>query len=399
MTRSKQYLFIALSLMIVINVGMIMWRYHQPKTSNTVTVKPTSFSALPDWTSANMSKSLDSFQLSCERFVRQNPEKTVGNNLITLQVKDWLPACKQALAMKNATPKEAKLFFQQWFKPVTFDNGQAITGLFTGYYLPEIKASLVKTAHYTVPIYQTPRNLLRISLTDFDANLPKRDLYGRLDHRQLVPYYSRADIDKGAIAENAAIIAFIHSPIERVFMEIQGSGILTLEDGSHLYLGYAGKNGLPYTAIGRTLLERGILEAKDISLQSIQAYLETHLDERDDIINTNRSFVFFKILDKKGAFGTQGAKLTPGYSMAVDPNWVPLGVPVWLDTTRPDHQSESAHPLHRLLIAQDTGGAIKGVVRGDVFWGAGPKNAAIAGKMKNHGRYWLLLPLTSPNPA
>jgi len=165
----------------------------------------------------------------------------------------------------------------------------------------------VKTDEYSTPIYTTPRNLVKIKLQEFDPELPARDLYGRIDHGRMIPYYSRADIDNGAIVQDAKVIAYAHNRLDRLLIEIQGSATLELEDGTHINLGYAGTNGLRYLSIGRTLLDQGKLDTKNISLQSITDYLEAHPEERDTVLNTNRSFVFFKTLANPGAFGTLGA--------------------------------------------------------------------------------------------
>ncbi|HVT63451.1 MAG TPA: murein transglycosylase A [Legionellaceae bacterium] len=356
------------------------------------TFRSVPFSKLPHWNTANLTNSLSTFQRSCRCFLKQSPERMVGNQWFHLHVKDWLPACKAALSLQSPTSVDAQHFFETWFQAVAFSQNRSPQGLFTGYYVPEIKASLTKTKEYSVPVYGIPTNLIQINLMDFDAKLPKRQLFGRLEKNRLVPFYSRKEIDEGKIDGYAPVIAYIHSRVDRLFMEIQGSVLLRLNDNSQLNLGYAGKNGHPYTAIGGVLIKRGILTKQTLSKQNIEAYLAAHPEEADDILHHNRSFVFFEILDKKGAYGTQGVTLTPGYSLAVDMDWVPLGMPVWLNTSFPDPHQNNDSPLHRLMIAQDTGGAIKGMIRGDVFWGKGKKAEAIAGKMKNQGHYWLLIP-------
>ncbi|MCR9192517.1 MAG: MltA domain-containing protein [Gammaproteobacteria bacterium] len=363
-----------------------------PEPVETVILKPASFSELPGWSTTQTLKSLEAFQLSCQRLIHLKPTRPVGNEWLPLQAKDWFRPCRAALKLKSPSEQKAKSFFETWFQPQTFVKEQPIVGLFTGYYAPQIAASLQKTEAYPTPIYGVPKDLIVIKLNDFDPALPARKLMGHIKHNRMKPYYSRAEIDQGAIKHTAPVIAYVRNPIDRLFLEIQGSGTLKFEDGSQANLGYAGKNGLSYTAIGRVLIRRGILNSKTVSMQNIQKYLESHPAERNNIINKNRSFVFFKTMTEEGAYGTQGAKLTPGYSLAVDPSWVPLGMPIWLNTTRPDSELNTNHPLNRLMIAQDTGGAIKGTVRGDVFWGNDNQAAAIAGKMKNHGRYWLLTP-------
>lgn len=390
-------LYTTLVLLILGGLGLLYWSYSQQTTAPLappvgIQVKSATFSDLPGWQSSRALSSLHTFQVSCRQFLHMKPHYSVGNTWFGLEAQDWQPICKAAIALQTDSESKAKAFFETWFQPMEFSNNQSITGLFTGYYLPAVQASLTQTREYSVPIYGVPDNLLRFNIHDFDRNSPSRLMFGRLDNTHIVPFYSRADIDQGAIAHHARVLAYLRNPIDRLFIEIQGSAVLVLPDGSQLNLGYAGKNGLPYTAIGRVLIERHILSASQVSIQSIRAYLETHPDEQNEIIQQNRSFVFFKILSQKGALGTLGIPLTQGYSLAVDPDWVPLGMPVWLSTTYPDPYSNQQHPFHRLMIAQDTGGAIKGTVRGDVFWGKGNEAAAIAGKMKSQGRYWLLVP-------
>ncbi len=392
MTSRLVYIFLG-AILAGIAVIWIAWPT-QPSPSQDITLQSVDFSDLPHWKSTSMVASLRTFQLSCQKFLKQDPEDPVGNPWITLTAKDWFPACKAALDTPADNPALAKDFFETWLQPMMFHQKKPAQGLFTGYFVPEIDASLAKTKEYSVPIYGTPTNLIRVDLKSFDPKLPSKQLSGRIKGHDLVPFYSREEIDQGAIDHVAPILAYIRSPIDRLFLEIQGSGILRLTDGSTLNLGYAAQNGLPYTAIGGVLLKRGIMRYEAISLQSIQAYLHAHPEERDEIIYQNRSFVFFKHIKQDGAFGTQNVKLTPGYSLAVDTNWVPLGMPVWLTTSFPDPQLNTHHPLHRLMVAQDTGGAINGTMRGDVFWGSGQEAAAIAGKMKNTGCYWLLIPKT-----
>lgn len=384
-------------ILILCGLGVLWWSYSRqsrPPVSPPaeIQVKSASFSDLPGWQSSQSLSSLHTFQVSCRQFLNMKPHYSVGNTWFGLEAQDWQPICKAAVALQTESEDKAKAFFETWFEPVEFSNNQSITGLFTGYYLPAVQASITKTHEYSVPVFGVPDNLLRFNLHDFDRSSPSRQVFGRLDNKRVVPFFSRADIDQGAIARHAPVLAYLRNPIDRLLIEIQGSAVLILPDGRQLNLGYAGKNGLPYTAIGRVLIERKILAANQVSVQSIRAYLEAHPDEQNEIIQQNRSFVFFKILSQKGAFGTLGIPLTQGYSLAVDPDWVPLGMPVWLSTTYPDPDSNQQHPFHRLMIAQDTGGAIKGTVRGDVFWGKGNKAAAIAGKMKSQGRYWLLVP-------
>ena len=392
--RSK-LIYIFAPLLVSFSLVFLFWYQQSSQTlPQELQIKPAHFSDLPGWNSNQTLSSLHTFQRSCRQFLRQNPNRPVGNQWFALQAKDWQPVCKAALEIHTHSESVAKQFFETWFQPVEFVQKKSLTGLFTGYYLPSFAGNLTKTQEFSVPLYGVPNNLLQINLQDFDSKLPARQLMGRLEKNRMVPYYSREEIDQGALEDKAPVLVYLRSPIDRLLIEIQGSGIITLPDNTRINLGYAGKNGLTYTSIGRVLIERNILTSNNVSIQNIRRYLETHPTEQEDIIHQNRSFVFFTTLQQKGAFGTQGTRLTRGYSLAVDPDWVPLGMPVWLATTYPDPDTEQNHPLRRLMIAQDTGGAIKGTVRGDVYWGNGNAAAAIAGKMKSKGQYWLLVPKT-----
>lgn len=380
------YILIA---MVLVTVGLFTWWFTAPKP----TFRVVSFKHLPGWDKADLKKSLAAFQTSCRAFIKQDPEQVVGTDDIELQAKDWHPACSAALDINPDASQEVKGFFQKWFAPVEFYRDRPKQGLFTGYYMPLIKGSYTKSAEYSVPIYEVPNDLITVDLGLFIPHLKNRKVVGRLSDNKIVPYYTRAQINKGAIKGKAKVLLWMHSPIDRLFLEIQGSGVVQLDDGSQLYIGYNGQNGAPYTAIAGVLIKQGVMTKDNASMQAIKRYLEANPDQMDKVINKNESFVFFRKLNLNGALGSQGVALTPGYSLAIDRQWIPMGAPLWLSTTRPD----SAHPdmnkpMNRLMVAQDTGGAIKGRVRGDVFWGGGEKATLIAGHMKNTGHYWLLLP-------
>ncbi len=372
---------------------IIHFKPHPTNSSDPTQLREATFADLPHWSSAKTSRSLQAFKRSCRAFLHQAPQQAVGNDMIVLQAQNWFPACRAAMALsESVSSSQARKFFETWFTPVFFAKGKPITGLFTGYYVPQFPGSLVQTKEYSVPIYTAPPDRIVVKLHDFDASLPRRTLVGRLRHQQLLPYPTRAEINQGALGGQAHVLVWVKSAIDRLFLEIQGSGQIQLPDGEMMYLGYAGGNGAPYTPIGRVLVQRGLMPQEQVSMPSIRAYLEAHPELAEDIINQNQSVVFFKRYRASDALGTQGVALTPGYSLAVDTQWVPLGCPVWLQTTRPDAKTENQLPFSRLLVAQDTGGAIRGSVRGDVFWGSGVTASLIAGKMKNSGRYWLLLP-------
>lgn len=294
--------------------------------------------------------------------------------------------------MEKISKAQARHFFEAWFRPVFFYQDKPVEGLFTGYYSPLLKGSPVKTEAFSVPIYGLPSDMLTVNLGLFFPELAHRKVVGRVQGRQLIPYYTREEINKGAISKKAPVLVWIGNRIDRLFLEIQGSGAVELPDGKLIYLGYEGENGAAYTSVAQVLIDQGVMTRHNASMQAIRKYLEAHPDQMDSVLHQNKSFVFFRNLGQDAAYGAQGVILTPGYSLAVDRKWIPLGTPIWLSTTRPDKHADSKKPLRRLMIAQDTGGAIRGPVRGDVYWGAGKKATFIAGHMKNKGYYWLLLP-------
>lgn len=391
------------TLLLVLTSGLL-WVFLKP--SPTITQKPpkktqpvllqqANFKQIPGWnTNHNYRLSLKTFQLSCKVFLKQDPSTAIGTPLIPLTVHDMLKPCQSALKIssKNTTNQQAKQFFETWFTAVIPYQKQAMKGLFTGYYMPLLLGSLVKTDQYAIPIYATPDNLLSIELGLFNPSWQGKHLMARVEGQKVLPYYTRKQINHGAIEHHAPVIAWTTSPIERLNLEIQGSGVVKFPNGESLYLGYAAANGAPYTPIGRVMINKGIFTRDTASMPAIRSYLKSHPQQVDLIIDQNKSFVFFKKLEEKIALGAQGIGLTPGYSLAVDPRWIPLGLPIWLSTTHPDPQKPSHKPLHRLMIAQDTGGAIRGVVRGDVYWGEGARAESIAGNMRNKGYYWILVP-------
>ena len=243
--------------------------------------------------------------------------------------------------------------------------------------MPQLKVNLTRTEKYNTPIYGLPSDLHHITTTPT---------------KKSGDYYTRAEIDNGALVKKAPVIAWINSPVERLFLEIEGSGVIQLSNGKNLYLGYAGENGAPYTSIGNVLIKKGILTKDNASKPVIKRYLESQPKQGNTILNKNKSFVFFEDLKQPIAQGVKGMTLTPGYSLAIDKKWIPMGAPLWLTTTVPNQKNDNESQFQRLMIAQDTGGAINGLMRGDIYWGSGEKATYLGEHMKNEGRYWLLLP-------
>lgn len=378
-----------LLLAVVAIIGIALWWPSVPQS----TFRLVSFDQLPGWESARVKKSLKTFQTSCRAFIKQDPERVVGTQEIDLKAKDWQPACQAALNISPVHEKQAKQFFQKWFAPVEFNDQSPGRGLFTGYYMPLLKGSYQRTKKYSVPLYEVPRDLITIDLGLFLPHLKNKKIIGRLKGTRVLPYFTRKEINQGAIKKKAKVLVWVASPIDRLFLEIQGSGIIEFENGKKIFVGYDGENGAPYTSVAGVLIKKGVMNKDNASMQRIKKYLEAHPKQMNKVINQNKSFVFFRKLNLKAALGSQGVALTPGYSMAIDRKWIPMGAPLWLNTSRPDVKAPDTNkPLQRLMVAQDTGGAIRGKVRGDVFWGGGDKATLIAGHMKNKGHYWLLLP-------
>lgn len=396
----NKFTVLIIVVLILTAFSYLLWRFpfHSgPKTlpAPKINLQKVPFSKLPGWGEVDLKKSLLAFKISCKAFLKQDPNKAVGSAFIPLRAKDWYPACKRAQSIDSASKKAVRNFFQSYFQPMAFIDPKPIEGLFTGYYMPLLQGSLKRTEKYNVPLYGLPNNLVSIDLNLFDSTLGNRTLMGRVEKNKVVPYYTREEINKGAIDSFSPVIAWVDNTIDRSFLEIQGSGLIQLENGKRIAVGYIGENGASYTAIAKVLMDQGVMTKDNASMQHIRSYLEAHPEQIDKVLNQNKSFVFFNTLATYEALGAQGVALTPGYSLAVDHKWVPYGTPIWLNTTRPAEKSEKNKMFHRLMVAQDTGGAIKGTVRGDVYWGAGDRATTIAGRMKNRGYYWLLLPLKS----
>jgi len=264
------------------------------------------------------------------------------------------------------------------------------TGLITGYYEPLLKGSRRRSERFAYPIYAPPDDMLEVDMSELFPELRGRIAYGRLEGKRVVPYFNRAEIDAGKAHLEGKVLLWVENPVELFFLQIQGSGRIELEDGTHVKIGYAAQNGHPYASIGRRLIDMGELTPERASMQDIKAWAEKNPERLPIVLGHNPSYVFFRELPDtiSGPVGALGVPLTNEYSIAVDRKTVPLGVPVFLATTQPN----SSEPLNRLMFAQDTGGAIKGAVRADFFWGFGDLAGAKAGRMKQSGRMWILFP-------
>ena len=276
-------------------------------------------------------------------------------------------------------------------------------GLVTGYYEPVLRGSRSPSGTFRFPVYGVPEDLVVIELAGLHPELQNLRLRGRLEGRRVVPYYPRAEIDAPGRRFGAPILAWVSDPVELFFLQIQGSGQLELESGARMRIGYADQNGHPYSSLGRYLIERGELSFEQSSMQGIKAWAHANPEKLRAALDHNASYVFFRELPSPGTAagaaegppGAAGVALAAEFSIAIDPRYIPLGAPVYLATTYP----LSERPLERLVIAQDTGGAIRGATRADLFWGTGPDAGGRAGRMRQRGALWLVWPRGEPLPA
>ena len=313
---------------------------------------------------------LAAFRISCPSLVRRNDPTGLTRGA------DWKPAC-DAAATGGGDPVA---FFRRWFEAAQVGDGRAHA---TGYYIPEIAGSRTYRPGYA-PIYARPSDLVDVDLGLFSTVLKGKTIRGRVEGTNFVPYYDRTMIEEGALEGKARILGYAVDPVELFFLQVQGSGLVRMPDGEVLRIGYASQNGRDYTGIGKLLLDRGLVERGQASMQGIVAWLHANPEQGRAIMRENKSYVFFRLLDGPPV-GAMGLPVTGGATVAADVRFVPLGAPVFLSMDRADATG--------LWVAQDTGGAIKGTNRFDTFWGAGDEARAIAGGMSARGTAFLLLPV------
>jgi membrane-bound lytic murein transglycosylase A len=356
-------------------------------------LKPAVFAQLPGWREDDLSLAWPAWLQSC-RGLRGNPA--------------WSGVC-QAAAQLPALPEggEIRAFLEQYFQPWQINQSEGGTdGLVTGYYEPLLRGSRIPTARYRHPLYGPPDDMLVIDLAALYPELKSLRLRGRLQGNKVVPYWSRAEIEAGAAPVRGKEIVWVDDPVELFFLQVQGSGRVRLEDGNPgskyggksagetIRVGYADQNGHPYRSIGKWLIEKGEITPDKASMQGIKDWGRRNPERLPELLNANPSYVFFRELPAQGSgpLGALGVPLTSERSIAVDPRGIPLGAPVWLATSRPN----AKEALNRLMLAQDTGSAIRGNVRADFFWGFGEDAGRLAGAMKQKGRMWVLLPRDYP---
>lgn len=388
----------------------------------------TTFDALPGWRDDAVSAALPAFLQSCAAISKRpadapaNSQENLGSDFenwsLAGTIAEWTPACQAARALApqapaGATPSDdaVRRFFETWFTPVEVGSKQTPLaggaaqgrparldnrGAFTGYFEPLYEARRTPEGRFTAPLYQRPDDLVDVDLGQFRADLAGERVAGRLDGTRLTPYPARRAINEGALEGRTQPLAWL-DPDDLFFLQIQGSGRVTFKDGETLRVGYAGANGQPYTAIARILVQRGDMTVEQASMQALRGWLASaSAEDARALREANQSYVFFRALmappEGFGPIGAQGVPLLPGRSLAVDRRFHAMGAPVFVDIE--PVSAAGPEPIRRLMIAQDTGGAIRGPVRGDYFWGAGAAAAARAGPMNAQGRLFVLLPKT-----
>ncbi|MBP6011492.1 MAG: murein transglycosylase A [Alphaproteobacteria bacterium] len=360
-------------------------------------LKRVDFSALADWPTSDTRAAFGAFVGSCRKLVARGDGDAFGGTAAYGAVSEWRGACDAALQLKPSSANEARQFFETWFQPAQAANRAEPVGLFTGYYEPELNGSRKAKGKFQTPLFTRPSDLVSVDLGAFRPALKGERVAGRVDQGKLVPYATRADIVGAGLRGRSTPIVYVDDATDAFFLQVQGSGRVKLKNGETIRVAYDGQNGHPYTAIGRILIERGEVKREEMSMQRIRRWLNDNPSKAAALMNENPSYVFFKELPiadpSLGADGAQGVALTPEASLAVDLRFHGLGAPMWVDANAPaDVATVPDVPFHRLLIAQDTGGAIRGPVRGDVYWGAGARPESVAGRMAHKGTLFVLLP-------
>lgn len=368
------------------------------KTVTQARYEKVAFEALPALADADLVAAWPAWLASCRAFERGNGTRRAA----------WQAACAAAAAVDAGSAAAIRAYLRERFdawrvlaetREDTAGNGALIgvadRGRITGYYEPLLNGSRTKAPPYTVPLHRPPDDLLIVDLASLHPELAGKRVRGRLvetpNGKRVVPYWSREELTNGARLAGAELL-WVDDPIEAFFLQVQGSGRVRLPDGSVVRVGYADVNGHPYRSIGRWLVERGELKLEDASMQGIQAWARANPQRLDELLNQNPSYVFFRELPLgdpgAGPLGALAVPLTAGYSVAVDPQYVPLGAPVVISTQHPATNA----PLVRLMAAQDTGGAIRGPLRFDFFWGTGREAGAVAGRQRHDVAAWILVP-------
>jgi membrane-bound lytic murein transglycosylase A len=331
-----------------------------------VAMAPISFNEITGWGEDKQSEALAAFRRSCPKLTAGSDTKvTTDGGTKTITPAEWQRICDSAGAVKTGDDHAARAFFEENFRPLVV----LAPGKFTGYFEPEMRGSRVPSRIFTVPVYRRPPDL-----TD-------------------KPYYTRAEIEQGVLKGKGLEIAWVQDPVALYEVQVQGSGRVHLAEGGVLSLGFDGSNNRPYTAIGTVLVEMGVMQKDAATWPAIRDWLKRNPQQARDVMRKNERYIFFKDTKSQSASGSEGVPLTAQRSLAVDVTLTPFGTPIWIDTVRPVARKPGVtEPYRRLTIAQDSGAAIQGPARGDVFFGSNAQAADWAGRMVGEGRAIVLVP-------
>jgi membrane-bound lytic murein transglycosylase A len=334
--------------------------------TSSVAMEPISFNEIAGWADDRHADALVAFRRSCPKLIAGGDTRiSTDGGAKTITAEEWKGICAAASAVKDGDNRAARTFFEGNFRPLVVK----VPGNFTGYFEPEMRGSRAPSRIFNVPVYRRPADL-----TD-------------------QPYLTRAEIEQGTLKGKGLEIVWVQDPVALFEVQVQGSGRVHLAEGGTLSLGFDGSNNRPYTAIGNTLVEMGILQKDKVTWPAIKAWLKRNPIKGRDVMRKNERYIFFKDTKTAAAVGSQGVSLTAQRSLAVDPTYTPFGTPIWIDTTRPVTGKPAVTEVYRhLMIAQDSGAAIKGPARGDVFFGNTPQAADWAGRMVAGGRAIVLIP-------
>ncbi|MBR5598415.1 MAG: MltA domain-containing protein [Alphaproteobacteria bacterium] len=344
-------------------------------------LKESKFSQLEDWKKDDLFLFDKAINSVCSVIEKNNDDK-LKSEKFEVSLKEYKKHCKTIKGLKDRD--DLKEYIEDNFKPYLVMNDGEFEGKFTSYYEAEIRASFKKSKKYKYPIYGKPYDLVEVNLRDFDENLPNQRLLGRVKDGKLIKYYTRKEIDEGLL--DAPVILWGDNLVDIYLMQIQGAAVANLPSGKKIRVGYQDNNGHKFRGIGSILLEKGLIEPKDASMDKIREWLEDNDNVAKKNMLLNDRFIFHKIVDAEGPIGAMGIPLYEGRSMAVDKEFIPLGVMLWVETNSPEGK------LNKLVMAEDVGSAIKGAVRGDYFWGHGQEALKYAGRMNASGKYYMLLP-------
>lgn len=329
----------------------------------------TDFQSLENWEKDDHKKALQALIQSCNKFSKMAQSRLIGGQIGEITVGDFRDICDIAQVVKGMSAQQTKNFFENWFKPFLVENRSGSSkGVFTGYYEASLNGSKIKTEKFKYPVYSRPRDL---------AN---------------DPYLSRKEIEEGALKHKGLELFYVDDKAELFFMHIQGSGRIKFTNGSEVRLAYAGRNNQPFTAVGNYMVDHDLLERSNLNAATVKEWLKNNPAKADEVMNVNAAYTFFKISDGEYVVGAQGVPLTPERSLAVDGEIIPYGFPLWVDTNLKKKDGSKEQYSH-LFVAQDTGSAIKGTVRGDIFFGHGSDAEEKAYYMASQGKYYILLPI------